>query len=141
MHKLLSTTPHISVALTSIIVYLLCVFIFLFHALDRHVALLGPGWHCSHSLLGLVMSGPGKPSVCIRECFVLCRLVSEVQLVFYPLSRVLPVRVSPLLALCSSDRPWKASLCRVSCISGLTLFSATSSEARRRCVPSTSFTT
>lgn len=48
---------------------------------------------------------------------------------------------SPPLALQSSDRPWKASLCRVSCISGLTLFLATSSEALKRRVPSTSFTT
>lgn len=49
--------------------------------------------------------------------------------------------LSPLIALCSSDRPWKASLCHVSCISGLTLFSATSSEGQKQRVPSTYFTT
>lgn len=54
---------------------------------------------------------------------------------------VLLVSLSPPLALQSSDRPWKASLCRVSCISGLTLFLATSSEALKRRVPSTSSTT
>lgn len=54
---------------------------------------------------------------------------------------MLLVSLSPPLALQSSDRPWKASLCRVSCISGLTLFLATSSEALKRRVPSTSSTT
>lgn len=39
------------------------------------------------------------------------------------------------------DRPWKASLCRVSCTSGLTLFLATSNVGPRRHAPSTSFTT
>lgn len=41
----------------------------------------------------------------------------------------------------SLDRLWKASLCHVNCISGLTLFLDTSSVDLRRCVRSTSFTT
>lgn len=51
------------------------------------------------------------------------------------------LRLSSLIGCSSFYRLWKASLFRVSCTSGSTLFSATSSVGPRLCAPSTSFTT
>lgn len=76
--------------------------------------------------------------VCVYTlCYVQCFCVHMADCACHCCVCISPLFNGQLLVY----RLWKASLFRVSCTSGSTLFSATSSAARRPCAPSMSFPT